>query len=188
MWSLRNWYQLFSMSWSKKTQFIMHHRSRYTYFTITHNLTTIIIFKTWVWINFFNDIDPIITPPDSDLSPEKPPYDSGFMKSLWSSLIGIWICILFHSITSTVVLSLIVTQQFFKGHLTTVGWLQIQMYNFSIVSFEMFLPFFSVYTHDIYVIWFLLCIFCILFSGFPSYRSLWHSKHLRGLFLSTLFN
>ena len=69
----------------------MHHRFRYKTFSTTNHLVTINLFFTWGGINFLNGVPPIITSPNYGISPEKPPSDDGFIKSLWSYLIDILI-------------------------------------------------------------------------------------------------
>ena len=46
---------------------------------------------TWGGILFLNFVSPIITSPEYNIVPEKPPSNDGFINSFWSYLIGIWI-------------------------------------------------------------------------------------------------
>ena len=119
----------------------------------------------------------------------KPPSDGGFIKAMWSYLIGIWIINCFVFITSPVVLSLILTWSFFKVKLTTWGWLQIQLCKFSINYFVILLQFFLICFYPWYVILFSFysVSFVFWFHIFTSYRSFCYSKHIGGWFHTTTF-
>ena len=94
---------------------------------------------------FLNNSPTIIKSPYYYLAPSKLPLDCGLIKSLWISLVCIWISNFCDFITSPVVLYLILTWSFVKGELTTWVWLKIQLCTFSIVYFLISLPF-IVYT------------------------------------------
>ena len=75
------------------------------------------------------------------IAPEKPPSDDYFINYLWIYFIFILISNFCIFITSPVILYFILTWSFFKGGLTTRGWLYIQLCNLSKNTFVMFHPF-----------------------------------------------
>ena len=77
----------------------MHHGCIYENFTATHHLVGTTHVSTWGGIKFLNYVYPIITSPDSNIAPQKPPSDDYFIRSLWSSLTGVLVRILFYFIT-----------------------------------------------------------------------------------------
>ena len=96
-------------------------------------------------------------------------YSAGyFITSLWIYLLCNWIINFCVFITSPVVLPLKLAYYFFKGGFKILGWLQIQLCNLSVVSFENFLPFILLYVsiHDISLNSVLSCIIIFLFYHF----------------------
>ena len=88
--SFRIWYQLWYMFWYTCIKFKLYHKCIYKYFKTKNHLVTTTKFLNWGGIYFLNNKSPDITSTDSNFAPENPTYDGGFIKSLWSSLIGIW--------------------------------------------------------------------------------------------------
>ena len=114
-------------------------------------LWQLLIFSPLGGINFLNNVYPIITSPYSGITPSKPSSGNYFIKSLWSSLIGIWRINLCVIITSLVIWYFKLTCSFVKVWLTTWVWLHIQLCNLSIfiLSFS-FRLFFSLFLSMIF--------------------------------------